>query len=62
MFGQLGSDISSLIDEAIQLSYFMRGAISYEDMLRRTPGERQRISSFIERRLDGESKKMNPVY
>ncbi len=62
MFGSLQTDTTALINEAIQLSYFMRGAVSYEDMLRRTPGERQLMSTFIEKRLDGESKKMHPVY
>jgi hypothetical protein len=62
MFGSLRRDIEAIIDEVIQLSYFMRGAISYEELMFRTPGERQRIGRFIEKRLESESKSMHPVY
>lgn len=62
MFGQLQRDVEGLIDEAIELSYYMRGALGYEEILCRTPGERQRITKFIERRLENESKKHFPVY
>jgi hypothetical protein len=62
MFQLLARDVDNLIEGAIELSYFMRGAIPYEMMLMRTPGERQRINDFISRRIKDESKKMNPVY
>ena len=42
--------------------YFMRGSIQYDDMMFRTPGERDVIQEFIESRLDVENKKINPVY
>ena len=51
-----------LIDECIQISYFMRGALTYEEALQRTPGERQRIGNFIEKRLEQEAKSPYPVY
>jgi len=62
MFKALGREVEDLIDDAIQISYFMRGAISYEGVLERTPGERQRIGKFIEKRLDAESKSPHPIY
>lgn len=62
MFQFLARDVDSLIESTIELSYFMRGAIPYEMMMMRTPGERQRITDFISRRIKDESKKMNPVY
>ncbi len=40
----------------------MRGGISYDDMMFRTPGERDLISGFIDRRLEQEKDKHNPVY
>lgn len=46
-----------IVDEAIELIYFMRGAISYEEMWETTYHERQRISSFIEKRLKDEAAK-----
>ncbi|TFG97008.1 hypothetical protein E4H12_09715 [Candidatus Thorarchaeota archaeon] len=62
MFGRLQADSRALIKEVVQLVYFMRGGVTYEEMMRRTPGERSEISDFIEKRLEDESKKMNPVY
>lgn len=52
----------SIIESAISLSYYMRGAISYDDMLERTPGERASIGKFVGERLDSEKDKMHPVY
>lgn len=40
----------------------MRGALSYDDMMFRTPGERDLISRFIDKRLEVEKDKPNPVY
>lgn len=62
MFSSLGREVDGLIRNAIELSYFMRGAIPYESMLLRTPGERQRIGDFVTDRLKSESKKSFPVY
>jgi hypothetical protein len=46
-----------LTDEVIELVYWMRGAIQYHDMWDTTYHERQRISSFIEKRLKDEGAK-----
>jgi hypothetical protein len=62
MFSSLGGEVEALIDNAIELSWFMRGAVPYEEMLRRTPGERQRMGKFISKRLEKESKRMTPIY
>lgn len=62
MFELLSKGIDSLIDNVIELCYFMRGAIPYEQMLRRTPGELQRIGNFITKRIEQESKKQFPNY
>ncbi len=62
MFKLLDRDIDVLLQNVIELCYFMRGAISYEEMMMRTAGERQRIQDFVKRRLDLEAKKLNPVY
>ena len=56
------TEIGILIDNIISLVYFMRGAISYNDMLLKTPGERDRIASFLEKRLDQASNQMYPIY
>ena len=62
MFKGLERDTDILLQNVIELCYFMRGGISYESMMMRTPGERQRISDFVRKRLDMESKKMYPNY
>lgn len=48
--------------EVVQLAYYMRGAITYDDLMWRTPFERQIIDEFIEGRLKSEAKKHFPVY
>ena len=62
MFKSLQCDAEMVIDGVIELCYFMRGAVSYEEMMKRTNGERQRIGAFIEKRLKSEAKKPNPQY
>lgn len=58
----LRRDIDNIITTIIDLVYFMRGSIGYEEMIRRTVGERQRIMEFIEKRLKQESKRDFPNY
>ena len=48
---------ASIIDDNIQLAYFMRGAISYHDLMEMTYMERQRVSEFINNRLTEEKEK-----
>lgn len=40
----------------------MRGAIPYEEMMRRTPGERDRFSHFLDKRFITEKDNPHPVY
>lgn len=58
----LAREVDMLIQSSIELSYWMRGAIPYESMLLRTPGERQRIADFIQKHLKAEGKKTFPNY
>ena len=62
MFTRLQTEIENIVDGVVELCWFMRGAISYEEMMLRTPGERQRMSKFIEKRLESQKKALNPVY
>jgi hypothetical protein len=56
-------DIKRIIDSIIELTYFMRGAISYEyALMNMSAGERDRAFDFINKRLETESKSMHPVY
>ena len=50
-------DAMSLVDSVVALSYWMRGGATYENIMHMTPGERDRLAQFIEKRLEQESKK-----
>jgi len=62
MFQMLGREVDILLQNVIELCYWMRGAIPYESMMLRTPGERQRIQDFIAHHLKSEAKKNFPNY
>ena len=62
MFKTLNGSVKEIIKSVVQLVYFMRGSIQYDDMMWRTPLERDLISEFIKDRLEGEAKKQFPVY
>ncbi len=51
-----------MLKEVIELVYFMRGAIQYDEMLRRTFVERQMVDEFVRDRLTAEQKKPFPTY
>ncbi len=62
VFKSFGQETDMIVETIIELVYFMRGAISYEEMMWRTPGERQRISQFIQKRLESQKGSMSPVF
>lgn len=62
MFTDFRSDVSNMITSVIQLVYFMRGSISYQDMMNLSFAERTLINEFVSQRLEQESKRLNPVY
>lgn len=62
MFQRMRQESESLLNEIIQLVYFMRGSIQYHDMMAMSKYERSIISAFIERRLEQEKEKMYPIY
>lgn len=54
----------ALYDDAVFLSYFMRGSIQLKDTWEMTPYERDSVRRFLEKRLKDESDKKtgNKVY
>lgn len=62
MFDDLREGSRAMIKGVIQLVYFMRGAISYTEMMGLTHGEREMISEFLKQRLEIESDRVNPIY
>jgi hypothetical protein len=59
---QLGRDIKNLIQSAVELSWWSRGAWSYECILNMSAGERDLCANFINKRLEQQSKNPHPVY
>lgn len=55
-------EISDLISYCITLTYFMRGAIQYQQMLETTFAERELIEEFLKKRFDVEAKNPYPNY
>ena len=60
MFSRLRHEAAEIIKGIIRLVYFMRGSVQYEDMMRRTPAERDLFYEFIEERM--KSGKGNPYF
>lgn len=59
---RLGAEIKSLIKSALEISYFSRGAWSYETVLAMSAGERELAVDFINDRLKIAAKQTFPVY
>lgn len=62
MVNQMNRESKSLLDSALQLTYFMRGAVSYNEIMNMSRVERDAIAEFVEGRLEVERKRPNPVY
>jgi hypothetical protein len=62
MFARLGEEASNIVKHIIELVYFMRGSISYTEMMNSTPGERHLIEEFLNKRLEAEKKNPHPTY
>lgn len=62
MMQRLGGEIKGLIKSALEISYFSRGAWSYETVLAMSAGERELAVEFINDRLKIASKQSFPVY
>jgi len=62
MFRSMDNEVKTIVSSVIQLVYFMRGSIQYDDMMFRTPGERDLIEQFISDRMEQEKDHMHPQY
>jgi hypothetical protein len=62
MFERLEGEATHLLNELIELSYFMRGAITYDALMGKTFTERRMIGEFLSSRLESESQKASPNY
>jgi len=63
MFLTLQDEAKMLIKSIIDMTYFMRGGMSYESiLLTMSYAERQLVAEFLKNRLELESKSPNPTY
>ena len=62
MIDRLHAEAKSLIQSAQEISYFSRGAWSYETVLRMSAVERDMAVEFINKRLEAASKMTFPVF
>lgn len=59
---RFGVEIKKIIRDALELSYYSRGAWQYRDILMMSQGERDLALDFINERLKIASKQAFPVY
>ena len=62
MINALAIDTRNLLKAAIEISYFSRGAWSYDLVLQMSPLERDLAIEFINKRLEAAGKSPYPVY
>lgn len=55
--GRLSHETSQILEEIVELTYYMRGSIQYNDLLHLSIPEKRAISDFISNRLEHELKK-----
>jgi len=63
MYLRLNREVRGMIKEITQLTYFMRGGMSYEHILYSMSYIQREIAiEFVEKRLESEMKSANPNY
>jgi len=62
LFKSLNNEVEAIMESVLSLIYFMRGAVSYTEMMNMSYAERQMISEFLDKRFKVESKNPHPVY
>ncbi len=56
MFSFFKKETTLIIDRLIEIAYFMKGGITYEQLMLRTPFEIQRMENFLTSQLKSEAK------
>jgi len=62
MFKRLQDESSALVRSVVDLIYFMRGALHYDEAMNMTPGERDIVKEYIKNRLEQEKDNPYPNY
>lgn len=58
----LGKEVRAMIKSSFEISYFSRGAWTYQDVLQMCAAEREIALEFINKRLEIASKMAYPVF
>lgn len=62
MFQRFQKEMKAFIVEAIELSYWSRGALQYPDAFELTPTEREQWNTWLKQRLEVEAARPYPCY
>ncbi len=54
-------EAGNLVKQVVSIVYFMRGSIQYDDMMFRTPAERDVFEEFIKERMELQKKIPYPI-
>ena len=61
MIRELQSNISKLVEECMNISWYSRGGIAYEEAYELTPFERGKFNDMIEKNSKNNSQSLNAV-
>ena len=62
LIDQMDKDITNIKQEALQMSWYMRGGISYEQALQLSVSEREIISKIIKENMETTKKSGLPFF
>ena len=62
LLDEMESDANTIKKTALKFSWYMRGGVSYEDVLNMSPREREAISEIIEENLETTKKSNLPFF
>ena len=56
------TEISGIVNSVVELTWYMTGGLQYHDALNLTPGERDIMRTFLDRRMENIKDHSFPVY
>ena len=62
LLNNLEKEAMTIKDNALRLSWYMRGGVTYEDILNMSPHERETISKIVEDNLETTKKSQMPFF
>ena len=62
LFDKMEKECDTIKRNALKFAWYMRGGVTYEDVLNMSPTEREAISEIIEENLDATKKSGLPFF